>query len=142
MRPLGKRASILLLLAGVFFLIGVKALFDPQDDESRFFIYTMIPSWGRAVLWCGSATIAIFAALKPGTKDGFGFVALSIPATIISFSYLFSTVGFFFGVTDYGLGWANSLSWLLTLGVIYIVSSWREDPAVQEERDEENARGS
>jgi len=123
---IGRRGGTLLVLGLVFFLIGVKALIAPSEDDGRFMLYTFLPNFARGVLWIIPAILAIAAAFKPHDRDGFGFAALSIPAVFLTFSYLWSGVAFLLGETDWAFGWTSAVQWLAILTFIFIVSGWPE----------------
>lgn len=128
MRPpiLGRRGATLLGFAAVFSLFAVQALLDPLAEAGRFVFYAALPSEARAVLWAAPAALAAIAAFRPGGRDGFGFVALTIPTTVLAFSYFWSFVGHLLGVTDWALGWTYGLNWSLLLLLILILSGWAE----------------
>lgn len=117
---------MLLLFATVFSLTGLRALIAPTEDEGQFILYTYLEPHWRALLWFVPAALAVAAAFRGTGRDGFGFAALSIPATIVAFSYLWSWIGYFAGATDYSLGWSGFARWALVLAMILVVSSWKE----------------
>jgi hypothetical protein len=140
-RKLGRRGASLLFLGAAFALIGVKGLFAPSLDDGRFVLYTYLPPVVRALLWIVPGVLAILAASKPVSRDGFGFMALTVPATVLTFSYVWSSVAFLLGVTDYAFGWTNALTWALILVFIFIVAGWPEPERERLWRGRHKARG-
>jgi hypothetical protein len=124
----GRRGAVLILFSVVFFLTGCKALLDPSQDHDRFMIYTLLPHWARFILWGIPALIGVIAAFssRRGAYDGYGFTALTVPAVSLIVSYLISTLGYFFGLTDYSAGWVSAIQWGLILSLLLITSGWTE----------------
>lgn len=123
---LGRRGAVLLVLSLAYGLIGVRSLIAPQTDEGHFELYAYLHPDVRAVLWGIPALLGILSAFRRDRRDGSGFAALTIPATVLSVSYLWSFVGYLLGATDWPLGWASAATWLLILALLLIVSGWAE----------------
>lgn len=125
---LGRRGLVLALFAIVFFLTGIKSFIAPSPDADRFMLYTMLPHWARGLLWCVPSLIGLYAAFtnKRGQNDGYGFSALAVPAVVLTMSYIISTVGFLFGLTDFSTGWLSAIQWGLILSLLLVTSGWTE----------------
>jgi len=123
---LGRRGLALVVFSLVFALTGLRALLAPTEDDGRFILYTFLPVPLRLVLWFVPAALGLWAALRGTGRDALGFAALVVPATAIAFSYVWSWVGYFAGMTDWSLGWTGAARWLLVLALVLIVSGWKE----------------
>lgn len=123
---LGRRGLVLVVLSLVFAVTGLKAMLSPAEDEGRFVLYTFLPIWARAILWFVPAALGLWAAFRGTGRDALGFSALFVPASILTFSYLWSWVGYFAGLTDWSLGWTGAARWLLVLALTLIVAGWKE----------------
>jgi hypothetical protein len=140
-RSLGRRGLALLVFSAVFALTGLRVLVAPLEDEGHFLLYAFLPQEVRAALWLIPAALGTVAAFRPTGRDTIGFSALIVPATVVTFSYLWSWVGFFAGATDYALGWSGAARWLLVLALILLVSGWKEadEPPPLHPEDESGA---
>jgi len=123
---LGRRGLALVAFSLVFALTGLAALLEPAQDQGRFILYMSLPVPARVVLWLAPAALGLWAAFRGVGRDAVGFAALVVPASIVAFSYVWSMVFFFVGLTDYGLGWTGAGRWLLILTLLLIVSGWKE----------------
>lgn len=134
---LGRRGGVLFVLGLVFLIIGLKSILAPAEDDGRFILYTFLPVPIRGALWIIPATLAIFSSFRRGSgRDGLGFMALVIPATVVAFSYVWSFVGYLFGATDWPLGWSSAAIWISILLLVLLVSGWREPDPIPERRPE------
>ncbi|OII27563.1 hypothetical protein [Frigoribacterium sp. MCBA15_019] len=123
---LGRRGLALVVFSLVFALTGLRAILAPTEDDGRFILYTFLPVPMRVILWFVPAALGLWAAFRGTGRDAIGFSALVIPATAIAFSYVWSWVGYFAGLTDWSLGWTGAARWLLVLALVLIVSGWKE----------------
>ena len=123
---LGRRGLALIAFSLVFALTGLAALLEPAQDQGRFILYMSLPVPARVVLWLAPAALGLWAAFRGVGRDAVGFAALVVPACVVAFSYVWSMVGYFAGLTDYGLGWTGAGRWLLILTLLLIVSGWKE----------------
>jgi hypothetical protein len=126
---LGRRGLALVVFSLVFALTGLAALLEPVQDDGRFILYTYLPVPLRLVLWFVPAALGLWSAFRGAGRDALGFSALVVPASIVAFSYAWSSVGYLAGLTDYALGWTGFGRWLLVLALILIVSGWKEADA-------------
>ena len=116
----------------MYALLGVKVYVDAAADEGHYVLYTLIPQAPRVVLWMFPALLACIAAFRPKGRDGFGFVALIIPTTIVAFSYVWSFVGYLLGSTEWTGGLASAAIWVAMLALILLISGWREPITLRE----------
>jgi hypothetical protein len=127
-KRIGRRGASLAILGFVFLVIGVKALVAPAEATGdQFLIYYMLPSYVRGLLWIVPALTALYAAVRhrPG-RDGVGFAALAVPTIFMTSSYLWSTVAYFAGLSDWPHGWASALSWFAILALLSVIAGWAE----------------
>jgi len=129
---LGRRGLALVVFSLVFTVTGLAAIIEPAQDDGRYILYTMLPIPFRLVLWFVPAALGLWAAFRGTGRDGFGFAALVIPASVVSLSYAWSGVFYAVGITDYSLGWTGTARWLLVLALILIVSGWKEAEEAEE----------
>jgi len=123
---LGRRGLALAVFALTYALTGLRAVLAPTEDDGRFILYTELPVAARAVLWFVPAALGLWAAFRGVGRDALGFAALVVPASVVAFSYVWSWVGYFVGMTDWPLGWTGASRWLLVLALILIVAGWKE----------------
>ena len=125
-KHLGRRGLALFVFSLVFAVTGLAALIEPAQDEGRYILYMLLPVPLRVVLWFVPAALGLWSAFRDPGRDALGFAALVIPASIVAFSYAWSVVVYFIGLTDYSLGWTGFTRWVLVLSLILIVSGWEE----------------
>jgi len=123
---LGRRGLVLVVFSLVFAVTGLGALLEPAQDGGRFILYMYLPIPFRLILWFVPAAVGLWAALRGTGRDAPGFAALVVPASIVAFSYAWSQVCYFLGVTDYAFGWTGLARWLLIFALLLIVSGWKE----------------
>ena len=123
---LGRRGLALVVFSLVFALTGLAALLEPAQDGGRYILYMSLPVPARVALWMFPAALGLWSAFRGVGRDGIGFAALVVPALVVAFSYLWSMVGYFVGLTEYALGWTGAGRWLLILALLLIVSGWKE----------------
>lgn len=130
-KRLGRRGLALMAFSLVFAVTGLAVIIEPAQDAGRFILYTLLPVPFRLVLWFVPAGIGLWSAFRGVGRDSFGFAALVIPASVVSFSYAWSGVYYAAGLTDYSLGWTGFARWLLILALIVIVAGWKEAEEAQ-----------
>lgn len=133
---LGRRGASLLILAGVYLLIGASILIaDPEPDSSEVVIYQMLPAPARAGIWWAAAGGAAWAATRRGPgRDGAGFVVVMVPLLIRALSHLWSSASWLLSwigqEPQIGTphGWMTAAVWLGFAGLIVVISGWAEVP--------------
>lgn len=140
-RRLGRRGSTLVILGIAFFVLGIRVILSPaQLGDDRFLLYLFLPQPVRAAIWLIPAVVAVATGVRRSVgKDAIGFVALCIPVMLQIASYLWSTVAFIAGYSDWGIGWASALVWIMELSLLLIVSGWPET-AITAQRQEDLAK--
>lgn len=116
------RGRGLLLLGGVWFLIGVAILSDTTKMDTTYPL-AVLPAWAQGALWVSTGTIAFVASLAgaaaPRTK--WAFAALLVPASArcLSFavSWVWSLLGAPLGRGDHD-AWVYALSWALVVAFV------------------------
>jgi len=126
-RRLGRRGAALATLSVAFLLLGLRAAVAPVDPEpDRILLHTLMPHQLRAAMWIVPAVIGLAAAFRRTGRDWYGFAALTVPLTILWFSYTWSFVCYLVGATDYPLAWTSGVIWFLVLALVLNISGWAE----------------
>jgi hypothetical protein len=134
-RMLGRRGATLAILGVAFLIIGVKALLAPVEPvQDRYLLYSLLPPAVRGVLWILPAILALVAAIKTTGRDGFGFAALAAPPSAMAFSYLWSSVANWVGLSPWPFGWTSALTWLMILALLSVIAGWPEPVQIREPR--------
>lgn len=129
-RLLGRRGASLVVLGLAFVFVGLGVMLNHEPpDYDRFLIHTFMPTPLRAALWLIPGLLALLAAAKRGTgADTFGFAALVVPVIVRTVSYVWSSVMYLAGESDWPYAWSNALVWVGCLALILIIAGWPEVP--------------
>lgn len=118
----GFRATALIILAVVWFSVGLGLIDRPTIPGAGHPLpLEYLPLWVRVGLWWLAAVCAVVACFWPPGDDRWGWVLLSLPASLRVVSY---------GVGA-ALGWLSPsylVSWLMILGLLLLLASWPEPP--------------
>lgn len=129
-RLLGRRGAVLAVLGIAFVFNGLGGLATGQPPKpEHMLLFTYIPTIPSALLWIIPGLAALVAAAQRGTgRDGFGFAALVVPLGLRAFSFIWSTVSYFAGASDWPFAWTGALTWIALLAMILIIAGWPEEP--------------
>lgn len=116
-----RRAAMLCLFAVVWVTVGLRIIEQPRAVASHTLPLEYLPTWLRAGIWFASAACAVVAAWWPRGRDKWGWVALTIPASMRAASFC--------GAAALGwMSWWSPAAWVAILLVILLLSSWPEEP--------------
>lgn len=124
-RQLGRRGAVLLLVGGIYVLVGVSfAVFPPNSASSDAYSFVLLLSHGSLGFWGGVfitvGMVAVLAAFWRTGRDAWGYSALVV------FTAIWATFGFFSTIfLGSPRGWFLGLSWSAFAGVLAIVSGMR-----------------
>ncbi|GAC1387131.1 MAG: hypothetical protein NVSMB4_14010 [Acidimicrobiales bacterium] len=129
---LGRRGTVLLIIGGMWLLIGASIPSDPT--RSAYYpelIHLLIPDPIRVGLWVLTGLVAILSAWrKPGWSDALGFSALVVMPTVRCLSYAWGWIVGALDLTGGHPGIArdgiSALVWAAAAVLIITISGWRE----------------
>lgn len=124
--PESHQKRSLLLLGGVWLLVGVLTLINPPTLPSEAFLLAALPIWIRAAFWLLAGSCAMLFSVWPPDKRRWGFVALLLPAGLRTLAYVWGGVewGLTAAFADVAISspraWLGALIWaLVTLFVMH-----------------------
>lgn len=120
-RALGFRGAALLLFGLAFY--GLAATIQHTHTPPELF-YASWPIWTRVLLWAGSATIAVAAAVIHRPRwQGYGFGALFLGPVERCLAYLFAAFQ-----TGEGQWLPRAIVWALCACLVALMAAWPEPP--------------
>lgn len=120
----GYRGRALTLVGLVWVLVGVKVLRDPGGTP----YLDHLPTWLRLSVWGATGGVALVTAWWPAGADRYGFMALSIPATIRTLANGWSwLLGIVTGNQVGNSGdWVSAVAWAAIVAFVLLLASWPE----------------
>lgn len=120
----GYRASALILMAVLWFSVGLGLIdrpFIPGAGHPLPLEY--LPLWVRVAIWWVAAACGIVAAFWPPGNDRWGWVVMSVPASMRFVSYAVGAL----------MDWIDTsyvVAWTIILLLLVLFASWPEPPSL------------
>jgi len=134
-RHLGRRSQALLVLAGLWLLMGiVVAVTEHEIDLGDAIAYEAIPIPVRVALWVGTALLAFVVSMRLRWQD-WGWMGLALMPAERAISHAWSLGHGLIPGEPPGTTWAGFTSTLLWLGITHLVlilAGWNEDTPTDE----------
>lgn len=128
-QQVGRRGAILLIFGGLWVVLGVSVLDEPESS----LLHEVLSPQIRSTMWVSTGLVAALHAFRPpGISDAIGFAALYVMPALRVLSYSLA-----WGASVMpGLGPGDPDAWRLLavysaiLGAVVVMSGWAEEAPI------------
>ena len=130
-RRLGVHGYGLLLIAGIWLLVGLRIVVEPVPLPPGTW-HGILPESVRIALWWSAALLCLGAAIDRNgpRRDGFALAVAVVPPTIALTSYLWSWIVSLLPGEPHGypFGWYAASLYLALVGIVWLVAAIPDEP--------------